>query len=187
VDSRIGFTEIKNCRFLHPHCRLLYAGLVSSPAPLAPNVELIVEQGCEDLYCINCVPNHPLAATEENPIMYDKPSPPSFLCCVNPWPSGVAVSFVLMWAILTVQAYWVCEITQPGWKQVPESICVLPRAVPITQVISKFLPSLVLASVCLSAWFPATVISDSILVATPLMVRWISRCSDCLSSTNLDR
>jgi hypothetical protein len=81
-DSRIGFTEIKNRWFLHPHCGLLYAGLVSSSAPLAPNVELIVDQGCEDLYCINCVPNHPLAATEENPIMYDKPLPTilSVLC-----------------------------------------------------------------------------------------------------------
>ena len=52
-------------------------------------------------------------------------------------PSGVAVLFVLLWAMLVVQAYWVCEITHPGWKQIPGSICVLPEVVPITQVVSK--------------------------------------------------
>lgn len=169
VDSRIGFTEIKNCWFLHPHCRLLYAGLVSS-APPTLNVELIFEQERKDFYRINCGPNHPLAATEENPTMYDDFVLDILLRCVDPFPSGVAVAFVLMWAMLTAQAYWVCEITQPGWKQVPESICVLPRAVPIAQIISKLSPFLVSQFICLLARFSATIISDSILVATPLMV-----------------
>jgi len=101
----------------------------------------------------------------------------SFPCYANPLSSGVAVFFVLMWVMLTVQAYWVCEITQPGWKQVPGSICILPRAVPIAQIISGLLPFVTPSSVCLSVRFSATVISDSILVATPLMVRRISSAS----------
>ncbi|KAF9645862.1 hypothetical protein BDM02DRAFT_3119545 [Thelephora ganbajun] len=63
----------------------------------------------------------------------------------------VAALFVVQYLILTVQAYWVCEITYPGWKQIPGSICILPQAVPITQVVT-------------------TVISDAILVTTPLMI-----------------
>jgi len=103
--------------------------------------------------------------------MYEKLSSTSFLCCANTLSSGVAVLFVLMWVMLTVQAYWVCEITQPGWKQVPGSICILPRAVPISQIISELSPFIIPPSICLSVRLSATVISDSILVATPLMVR----------------
>ena len=94
-----------------------------------------------------------------------------FLCCANHLSSGVTVFFVLIWVMLTAQAYWMCEITQPGWKQVPGSICILPRAVPIAQIISELPPFVIPSSVCLSVWFSATIISDSILVATPLMIR----------------
>jgi hypothetical protein len=31
----------------------------------------------------------------------------------------------------------VCEITVPEWKEVPGSICILPKAVPVTQLTSK--------------------------------------------------
>jgi hypothetical protein len=47
------------------------------------------------------------------------------------------VFFLVQYLVLTLQAYWVCEITAPGWKDVPGSICVLSEAVPVTQMISK--------------------------------------------------
>ncbi|KAF9647420.1 hypothetical protein BDM02DRAFT_2702970 [Thelephora ganbajun] len=63
----------------------------------------------------------------------------------------IAVFFVVQYLMLTAQSYWVCEITYPGWKKIPGSICILPQAVPIAQVIT-------------------TVISDAILITAPLMV-----------------
>jgi hypothetical protein len=72
--------------------------------------------------------------------------------------------------VLVLQAFWVCEITYPGWKDIPGSICVLPKAVPITQMISKLLCPL-LSLFLASNQFPATIISDGILVSAPLMVR----------------
>ena len=50
--------------------------------------------------------------------------------------------FVVLFVVMLAQAYWVCEITYPGWKQIPGSVCVFPRSVPITLVVSKFPPSL---------------------------------------------
>ena len=79
--------------------------------------------------------------------------------------------FVLQFAMLIVQAYWVCEVTHTGWKQIPGSMCVLPDVVPISQVVSEPPHSLITLSVRSSVRFSATVISDSILIATPLMVR----------------
>ena len=61
----------------------------------------------------------------------------SLLCYANPLSLGIAAFFVLQFIMLIVQAYWVCELTYTGWKQIPGSICVLPEVVPITQVVSK--------------------------------------------------
>lgn len=59
--------------------------------------------------------------------------------------------FFLQFAVLTVQFFWVCELTDTGWKQIPGAICLVPRVVPISLVVSKLSPSLVLLSVCLLA------------------------------------
>ena len=53
--------------------------------------------------------------------------------------TGFAALFVIQYLLLVTQAYWVCEITCPEWKEIPGSICVLPKAVPITQMTSKSL------------------------------------------------
>jgi len=76
---------------------------------------------------------------------------------VTPWQKQkrmllcVVVFFVAQYLILLLQAFWVCEITRPEWKNIPGSICVLPEAVPITQMIT-------------------TITSDGILIFTPLMI-----------------
>ena len=64
----------------------------------------------------------------------------SFLSCPNPLLSGVAVSFFLLFAMLTAQMFWVCELTYTGWKEIPGSICLVPRVVPISLVVSKLPP-----------------------------------------------
>ena len=70
----------------------------------------------------------------------------SVLCCANFLSLGVAVFFVLQFIMLILQAYWVCELAYTGWKQVSGSMCVLPKVVPISQVVSKLLPPLVTLS-----------------------------------------
>ena len=91
-------------------------------------------------------------------------------CAVLTLSPGVAVFFVLQFAMSITQAYWVCELAYTGWKQIPESMCILPEVVLISQVVSKLLPSLVTLSICSLSWFSATVISDSILIVAPLTV-----------------
>ena len=141
MGPRIGPTKIKDCWLLRSPCRFLYAALVSSFAPTTLNVELIVEQGCKNFHRIDRSPDHPLAATEDTPAMYEKfVLDALYVCCANPLSSGIVVSFVLMWAILIVQVFWECEITRPGWKQIPGSICIFPRSVPIALMISKLPP-----------------------------------------------
>ena len=49
---------------------------------------------------------------------------------------------------MTGQAFLVCEVIYTGWKQIPGSVCILPRFVPISLVVSKLPHSLVLPSVC---------------------------------------
>ena len=83
---------------------------------------------------------------------------------------GVAVFFFLQFVMLTVQVYWVCELSYAQWKQIPGSVCVLPKVVPISQVVSKPPPPLVPLPVCLSAGSSAAVVSDAILVIAPLTV-----------------
>ena len=49
---------------------------------------------------------------------------------------------------MTGQAFLVCEVIYTGWKQVPGSVCILPRFVPISLVVSKLPRSIVLPPVC---------------------------------------
>ncbi|KAF9647392.1 hypothetical protein BDM02DRAFT_3117085 [Thelephora ganbajun] len=63
----------------------------------------------------------------------------------------LVVFFALQFAMLTAQMFWVCELTNTGWKKVPGSICIVPQVVPISLVVS-------------------TVVSDSILIIAPLMI-----------------
>lgn len=46
--------------------------------------------------------------------------------------------------MLLIQAYWICQYTRTGWKNVPGSICIFPKVVPITQLIgeSRIIPRL---------------------------------------------
>ena len=105
----------------------------------------------------------------------------------DPSTSGVTAFFVLQLAVLTAQALWICELTDNRWKQIPGSICILPQVVPISQIVSELLPSLPLF-ICSSVWVSATVISDTILISAPLMVRQASPAGPgYLSLTNLDR
>jgi hypothetical protein len=50
---------------------------------------------------------------------------------------GIIAFFVIQYLIVVVQVYWVCQITVPGWKEVPGSICIFPKAVPVTQLTSE--------------------------------------------------
>ena len=99
--------------------------------------------------------------------------PTPYLHSINFTLSGVAVFFFLQFAMLTVQVYWVCELSYAGWKHTPGSVCVLPEVVPISQVVSKSPPSLALLPVCSSTQYLAAVVSDAILVTAPLTVRQI--------------
>ena len=46
--------------------------------------------------------------------------------------------------MLLIQAYWICQYTRTGWKNVPGTICIFPKVVPITQLIgeSRIIPRL---------------------------------------------
>ena len=153
---------------LYPDSRVLYPSLVRPFARLIRDIKFIIDQGCKSLYCVNCGSDHSLASAKEDHAMYEIFI--SILCCANFLFLGVAVFFVLQFVMLIMQAYWVCELAHTEWKQTPGSMCVLPKVVPITQVVSKLLPPLVTPSVCSLPRFSATVISDSILIAAPLMV-----------------
>jgi len=59
---------------------------------------------------------------------------------------------------MTGQAFLVCEVIYTGWKQIPGSVCILPRFVPISLVVSKLSRSLVLPSVC--SLFTGLILSD---------------------------
>lgn len=85
---------------------------------------------------------------------------------IAPWPSqikvllGVAGFFVLQWALLIAQMFWICEKTDPAWKNHEYAQCVLGEAVGITQVatetISDFIlviaPLWILKGVRVSSW-----------------------------------
>ena len=75
------------------------------------------------------------------------PSQLSFPCYANLSSSGIAVFFVLQFIALTAQMFWVCELTYTGWKEIPGSICLVPRVVPISLVVSELSISFVPLSV----------------------------------------
>ena len=60
----------------------------------------------------------------------------SFPCCIDPSSSGIAVLFFLQFAMLIIQYFWVCDVTDTGWKQIPGAICLVPQVVPISLVVS---------------------------------------------------
>lgn len=99
------------------------------------------------------------------------PPSTSFQQLANPSSLGVVAFFFAQYLALVLETFWMCEITYPAWKNVPGSICILPEAVPITQIISKLPRPLVPLSVFIKQRFTATFVSDGILVFTPLMVR----------------
>ncbi|TFK55487.1 hypothetical protein OE88DRAFT_1621618, partial [Heliocybe sulcata] len=68
------------------------------------------------------------------------------------WLVRAACCFAVAWAILFAQVFWVCE-RQPGWKDTPQPQCDLGRDVAIAQVITD-------------------VMTDAILIATPLKLIW---------------
>lgn len=78
---------------------------------------------------------------------------------ITPWQlqkrilSWLVVFFVLQFAMLTTQMFWVCELTYTGWKEIPGAICLVPPVVPISLVVTTF-------------------VSDFILLVAPLMISW---------------
>lgn len=80
-----------------------------------------------------------------------------FPCYTDPLSSGIIVFFVVEFAVMTGQAFLVCEVVHTEWKEIPGSICLLPRFVPISLVISK----------SPSPPFPRT--------CTRLLTRWVSQ------------
>lgn len=64
------------------------------------------------------------------------PSSTSFPSFANRFSLGVVAFFVVQYLVLLLQGFWICELTCPQWKDIPGSICILPEAVPITQIIS---------------------------------------------------
>ena len=87
--------------------------------------------------------------------MYGNPALGFLFPVANHLPPGTAAFFVLLFAMLVVQLFWVCELTYAGWKEIPGAICLVPPVVPVCLVVSKLSPSLV--SVCL---FIGLVFSD---------------------------
>jgi len=73
--------------------------------------------------------------------------------------SGVTAFFVLEFVAMAGQVFLVCEMVYTGWKQIPGSVCILPRFIPISLVVSKLPSSLVLLSV--SRLFIGLILSDS--------------------------
>jgi len=59
----------------------------------------------------------------------------------------IAGFFILIWAILVVQPFWICE-QEPGWKDSPNPQCVLGLQSSVTQIITD-------------------VIGDALLIAAP--------------------
>ena len=48
----------------------------------------------------------------------------------------IFAAFLVAWAILFAQPFWVCE-SEPGWKSNPRPQCDLGKSVAIAQIISK--------------------------------------------------
>ncbi|THH16263.1 hypothetical protein EW146_g4347 [Bondarzewia mesenterica] len=67
----------------------------------------------------------------------------------------MSVGFFITWVILFAQVWWVCE-RQPGWKDQPFPQCILGENVAIAQII-------------------AAVLSDAILVFSPIRLIWSVR------------
>ena len=65
----------KDYRFLSHDRWFLHARLVSPFVRPTRDVQLMVEQGGKNLYCVDCCPGHPLAATEEAPVVFDLSTP----------------------------------------------------------------------------------------------------------------
>lgn len=110
---------------------------------LTRDVLLIAKQGGKNFYRLDCDSGYPLESTKEDPVVFDIYPSVFFLCSADSLLPVVVACFFLQYLVLVLQAFWVCEITFPGWKDVPGSICVLPVAVPITQIISGLSCSLV--------------------------------------------
>ncbi|KAF8066919.1 hypothetical protein FPV67DRAFT_1215799 [Lyophyllum atratum] len=65
---------------------------------------------------------------------------------------GLMVSFLVIWAVLFAQVFWVCE-SEPLWKDALAPQCALGRNVAIAQLISD-------------------IYADSVLIAAPLRLLW---------------
>ncbi|GLB40606.1 putative expressed protein [Lyophyllum shimeji] len=65
---------------------------------------------------------------------------------------GLVASFLIIWAILFAQVFWVCE-NEPLWKDSPAPQCALGRNVAIAQLISD-------------------IYADGSLIAAPLKLLW---------------
>ena len=118
------------------------------PLPLSRTLDLSLSRGARVSIVLTVVRITPWQLQRKILLCARSLLPIAFSCCTNPSPSGVTSFFVLEFVAMTAQAFLVCEVIHTGWKQIPGSVCILPRFVPISLVVSKLPPYLVLPSVC---------------------------------------
>jgi hypothetical protein len=151
MDSRNSLTGGKNRRHLSPCCRFLCADLVMSFAYSTVKSSSSFGRGARISIALTMVRITPWKLQRTILLCTRILSRTSSPCCADLVSSGVAFFFFLQFVMLTVQLFWVCELTYTGWKQIPGAICRVPQVVPISLVVSELPPSLVLLSVFSSA------------------------------------
>jgi hypothetical protein len=71
ADNSLALAGAKNHRFLSYDRWFLHTSLVRRSIRPTQNVALTVEQGGKNLHCVDCGSGHSLAATKEDPAMFD--------------------------------------------------------------------------------------------------------------------
>ncbi|KAG6853787.1 hypothetical protein C0991_001376 [Blastosporella zonata] len=84
---------------------------------------------------------------------------------------GLVGTFVLVWAILFAQVFWVCEL-EPDWKESLTPQCALGRNVAIAQLISAFHTSAHVSSAMLTQALSGDIYADFTLIVAPLRLLW---------------
>lgn len=137
MGLRITITWGENHWYLYRRCRFLYADLVRflSPRPLLVGSSL--SRGARVSILLTVVRITPWNLQRKMLLCTRTPSQVTLLQCADLSSLGVVVFFVLQFAMLITQMFWVCELTYTGWKQIPGSICLVPPVVPISLVISE--------------------------------------------------
>lgn len=89
---------------------------------------------------------------------------------------GVALFFFLQWVLLMTQMFWICEKSDPVWKNREYAQCVLGEAVGITQVATETISDFILVIA------PLWILKD-VRVSSGLRIRLIAIFSCSLMTT----